>query len=76
MSLSKRLLTWKSLFKRILGSGPTSRPLFENGPIQFAIGAQTWDSTSSQCSVGNWDNENFFDFINAFVGADRFMPTR
>jgi hypothetical protein len=50
--------------------------LYEKGPVDFAIGSQSWDSTSSQCSVGGWDNGDASDFFAALVFGDDIIPNR
>lgn len=55
---------------------PSTRPLFEHGPVDFALGSQSWDSTSSQCKVGGWDNGNANDFFGALIFGDDFIPNR
>lgn len=70
---NKRRSTKGSLGKRAAGVPQGPRPLFEKGPVDFAIGEQSWDTTSSQCSVGPWDNGNAKDFFGAlFFGDDPF----
>jgi hypothetical protein len=31
------------------------------GPVSFAYGSQTWNSSSSECSIANGSEENFND---------------
>jgi len=70
---SKRGSVKGSLEKR-LGVPQVIRPLFEKGPVGFAVGAQSWDTTSSQCSVGAWDNGNANDFFGALIFGDDPFP--
>ena len=65
----------RSLGKRMVGAMPP-RVLFESGPVQFAIGAQSWDTASSQCSVGGWDNGNAKNFFGALIFGDSYLPNR
>jgi hypothetical protein len=62
-------LIWK---KFVPPSHP--RPLYENGSIDFAIGAQSWDTTSSACSVGGWDNGNADNFFGTLIFGNTFPP--
>jgi len=55
---------------------PSTRPLYEKGPLNFAVGGQSWDTTSSQCSVGNYENGNANDFFSSFFFGDKFVPRR
>jgi hypothetical protein len=50
------------------------RPLFENGPINFKLGAQSWDTSSDVCSVGKYDNGNANDFFGSLIFGDSFVP--
>lgn len=43
--------------RRMIGQ-PQSKPFFETGPVQFSIDSRSWDTTSSQCSVGGWENKD------------------
>jgi len=52
------------------------RPLHEKGPVDFAIGGQSWDTTSDACSVGGWDNGDANDFFGSLVFGDSFTPNR
>ena len=63
----------RTVNKRI-GVPPESRPLFENGPIDFAYGTQTWDTSAAQCTVGGWDNGDAADFFGALIFGDNFIP--
>lgn len=72
---NSRRLTRASLGKR-LAPGLQPQPLFEKGPVDFAIGSQSWDSTSSQCSVGAWDNGDANDFFGALIFGDDPLPNR
>ena len=60
--------------KRI-GAPTPPRPLLEHGPIDFEYGSQSWDTSSKSCSVGDWDNGNFADFVDTFLGED-FLSNR
>ena len=42
--------------KRVIGAIPNIKPLNRDGPVEFTIKEQAWDTTSSQCTVGDWDN--------------------
>lgn len=71
----KRSALDKYIDKRL--GGPTGiRPLFEHGPVNFAYSGQSWDTSSSQCSVGGWDNGNANDFFGALIFGDDFVPNR
>ena len=72
---SKRRLRRGTLIERI-GVPPSTRPLFEHGPVDFALGSQTWDTSSSQCKVGGWDNGDANDFFGALIFGDDFIPNR
>jgi hypothetical protein len=50
--------------------------LFESGPVDFAYASQTWDTTSSQCSVGDWNNGNANDFFGSLIFGEDFLPNR
>ncbi len=52
------------------------RPAQERDPVAFSIGAQSWDSASSQCSVGQYDNGNAADFVKFFIGLENFVSNR
>lgn len=71
---NKRRSARGSLGKRAAGAPQGPRPLFEKGPVDFAIGGQSWDTTSSQCSVGAWDNGNAKDFFGALFFGDNHFP--
>lgn len=57
---------------------PPPRPLPEKGPVQFAIGAQSWDTNSPNCAntVGAYNNGNAADFFGALFFGDVFIPNR
>ncbi len=61
------------LWKNLVGQ-PASRPLYEKGPVDFAVGPQYWNITSSACSVGGWDNGNANDFSGALIFGGAFVP--
>lgn len=61
------------LGKRIGAPAPT-RPIFEHGPVKFAYGAQSWDTGSSACSVGDFDNGNAGNFFGSLIFGDTFIP--
>ena len=63
------------LDKRMIAP-PPSRPNFENGPLQFAYGDQSWDTSSSQCSVGSYDNGNADDFFGSLLLGKGFIANR
>lgn len=44
------------LVERIVAQLPTQVRLFRDGPVEFSIKEQAWDTTSSQCKVGDWNN--------------------
>lgn len=71
----KRRSTRTSLRKRV-GAPPQNRPLFEKGPVDFAYGTQTWDTSSAQCTVGAFDNGNANDFFGSLIFGDNFIPNR
>lgn len=48
------------LTKLISDRDQSLRPLYDKGPVKFAYSGQTWDTGSSQCSVGGWDR---FDYL-------------
>ena len=64
-----------TLGKRI-GAPAPPRPLFEKGPVEFAYGDLKWDTGSTDCKVGDWDNGNFNDFVDGFVFGDKHIPNR
>ena len=72
---SKRRLRRETLNERIAIPHPT-RPLFEHGPVDFALGSQKWDTSSPQCTVGGWDNGDANDFFGALIFGDDFIPNR
>lgn len=55
---------------------PITPPLQEKGPVSFAIGAQSWDSTSPQCSTGAYDNGNANNLFGSLIFGDTFVPNR
>ena len=57
-----------------LGGPQEPRPLYENGPIDFVYGTQTWDTSAAQCTVGGWDNGDAADFFGALIFGDTFIP--
>ncbi|KAI9718522.1 MAG: hypothetical protein M1812_003973 [Candelaria pacifica] len=75
ISRSLRKREDRHLSKRV-GSAPPTRPLFEKGTVQFAVGAQKWDTTSKQCTAGVWNNGNANDFFGSLVFGDKFLPSR
>jgi hypothetical protein len=54
------------LEKRITGLFPP-RLLFEKGPINFKLGAQSWDTSSNACSVGEYNNGNGNDVYRSLM---------
>ena len=68
-------MTRASLGKRVSPAVPP-RPLYEKSPVDSAIGPQSWDPTSSQCSVGAWDNGDANDFFGALIFGDDPLPNR
>ncbi|KAL8874981.1 MAG: hypothetical protein Q9198_006596, partial [Flavoplaca austrocitrina] len=48
--------------------------ILKNGPISFSVGSLEWDSTSSQCSVGDWDNGDANDFFEDLAFGDTVTP--
>jgi len=63
------------LWKRAVGP-PPPRPLYQKGPVKFAVRAQSWDTASSACSVGGWDNGNAKDFLGTLIFGDIFLSVR
>lgn len=64
-------------FEKRIGAPPIPiPPLEEKGPVSFAIGAQSWDSTSPQCSTGAYDNGSANNFFGALIFGDTFIPNR
>lgn len=74
--ISKRRSPVTFLRKRVGGPIHSNRPLFESGPVDFAYASQTWDTSSSQCSVGGWDNGNANDFFASLIAGENFFPNR
>lgn len=66
----------RSLDKRIGVPAPPGRPLFEKGPLQFAYGGQSWDTSSSQCSVGGYDNGDANNFFGSLIFGDDYISNR
>lgn len=64
-----------SLSRRI-APPPPGRTLHENGPVLFAYGDQSWDTTSADCSVGAWDNGGAEEFFGTLIFGDKNFPTR
>jgi hypothetical protein len=50
--------------------------LYEKGPVDFAYASQIWDTSSSQCSVGGWDNGNAKDFFGSLILGEDSFPNR
>ena len=50
--------------EKVGGAIPIGRPLLEDGPVEFAIFDQAWDTSSSQCQVGGWDHGSGADWID------------
>ncbi|CEJ62700.1 hypothetical protein PMG11_11193 [Penicillium brasilianum] len=73
---SKRGTSGAFLRKRAGGPIHSNRLLFESGPVYFAYASQTWDTTSSQCSVGDWNNGNANDFFESLIFGEDFLPNR
>ncbi|KAI9841870.1 MAG: hypothetical protein M1837_000340 [Sclerophora amabilis] len=65
----------KPHWKRI-GVPAPPRPLFRNGPVEFAIKEQAWDTSSEECSVGDWDNGDANDFFGTLIFGDEFVVNR
>lgn len=72
----KRSNLYKRLNKRLGGPVTGIRPSFEQGPVDFAYGGQSWDTSSSQCTVGGWDNGDANDFFGTLIFGDDFVPNR
>jgi hypothetical protein len=53
-----------------------SHKLCQKGAIEFKYKSQAWNSTSSQCSVGAWDNGDFADVMGELIFGDDFVPNR
>lgn len=62
-------------FKKRIVQNPY-RPAQEKGPVNFVLGAQSWDSTSEQCSTGKYDNGNFKDELKSIFLGDHKLPNR
>ena len=57
-----------------VGAPITTRPLFEKGQIEIVINKQKpFDTSSSTCHVGHWDNGGADDFFKSLLGAT-FLP--
>jgi hypothetical protein len=50
------------------------RPLYEKGTIDFAVGVESWNTTSSACSDGGWDNGQANDFFGTLIFGNSFLP--
>lgn len=50
--------------------------ILKKGPIKFSVGSQEWDSTSSQCSVGDWDSGDAKDFFEDVALGDTVTSVR
>jgi hypothetical protein len=70
------------LIKRSLSSGhldwkrygePSLQLIYEKGPIEFTIGPQQWNTSSSACSVESWDNGCANDFFDVLIFGDTFL---
>ncbi|THC92373.1 hypothetical protein EYZ11_008163 [Aspergillus tanneri] len=72
---SRRRLFGTFLRKRVGGPIPM-RPIYKHGPVDFAYASQKWDTSSSQCSVGDWDDGNANDIFGTLIFGDKFLPNR
>ena len=72
----KRRLRRGSLDRRAVVPPPSTRPLYEHGPVDFALGSLTWDTSSPKCTVGGWDNGDANDFFGTLIFGDDFIPNR
>lgn len=48
----------------------------EKGVVDFAYGSQAWDTKSSQCSVGGWDNMNAAKAWNKVMHGKDWISNR
>ncbi|KAL9033987.1 MAG: hypothetical protein Q9180_005653 [Flavoplaca navasiana] len=57
---------------------PRAKPhhFTKDGPIKFSTGSQEWDTTSSQCSLGEWDGGDAGDLFEDLTFGDRLVPVR
>ncbi|KAI9785038.1 MAG: hypothetical protein M1835_003437 [Candelina submexicana] len=51
--------------KKRLDAPPPPRPLYEKGPVHFAVGDRKWDTSSKQCTVAGWNHGNANEFLGA-----------
>ena len=63
---------------RISAPPPPVTVRWEDWVLTFTAGSTKWDDTETSgmpyCSVGGWDNGNFWDFLNSVVGGDTNIP--
>ena len=64
--------------KRIVDPTPPVTVDWEDWKLTITAGDTHWDETdvtgSPYCSVGHWDNGNFWDWLNSVVGEDTNIP--
>jgi len=67
---------------RMVAPPPTITVDWEQWKLTITAGSTHWDDTDTDnsnmpyCSVGGWDNGNFWDWLNSVVGDDTNIPNR
>ncbi len=50
--------------------------ILRDGPVEFSLGSQTWDSSSDRCEFGDWDGGDAEDFFGEVFFGDTTIPKR
>jgi len=65
---------------RMVAPAPAATVQWEDWVLTITAGSTEWDDTETSgmpyCSVGGWDNGNFWDWLDSVVGGDSEVPNR
>lgn len=73
-------LARRSVKGRMVGPTPVVPVAWEDWVLTITAGGTKWDDTDTDsdnlpyCSVGGWDNGNFWDWLDSLIGADSGSP--
>jgi hypothetical protein len=81
---STKVPSRRSVNRRMVGPSPPVTVQWEDWVTLLTAGITKWDDTMTDntklpyCSVGHWDNGNFWDWLNSVVslGADQNAANR
>jgi hypothetical protein len=78
-TVPSRMARNRMIKERLVGGGvPPPTVDWEDWKLTITAGPTHWDDTDTSgmpyCSVGGWDNGNFWDWLNSVVGDDTNIP--